>query len=1022
MGNIRKIVVYNTQRISDQESLTNFVARKKELKSLLSIIHSTQRNNTPQHQLIIGQRGMGKTTLLKRLEVEIRRTPLNERFIPLLFPEEQYNLDSLATFWLNCLDAIADIRDIQGAKDDVQELDDEIDRLTQLSDIADRTDKAYQFFCHTTFNLGRRPVLLIDNIDLVFKRLNQDELHVLRAYLTESGAPLVIGASSSPVVEAENYESPFYDAFQIHFLKKLSSQDLLEMMKGLAKNVDSSNLSTEISRHRARLKAINQLTGGNPRTAIMLFNQVMKGFSDTIVEDLDLILDELTPIYKARYEELSEKQQIIINAVAMHWDPLSLDKIREITGLDAGQLSPQLKRLSETGWIEKPLYEKRKGGAYELSERMFNIWYLMRRSSRRQKKGVFCLSKYLEAFYENEDELQGWIVRYISVPLTTKHHAITALALAKLSSDKDLRWRLHEQSIEYIKTNPDFIQNIDATDLYDSIEESTQAFIDASKHNDTQQILITTESLLSNPVLSQLNIYEDVVINRTLALMENGQLNEAIDLMNNNAQIKFLAPIWVELATIVHNNKGPYEDVKIYLEQAIKVDNACGEAYIFLGKLYTELGDERNAIWAFDKASTLYKTEPLELTLAKGILSVLFKGVEDPETKLKMVLSQESDNKEALFYLGCHLFYSKKDNYGLDYFKELKKLDPQNITVDVWLFVIYQILDNPDLANQLLDGRQNEKAHFYRGVASIYSVGDMPENAYKYWVKAVEEDERDLDSMTRIVIYCLSGGYYDEAVLYIEKILTISPNDPDGLYLGGIAYLMQGNLDRAKMLILSSLKKEPTERMYSLLGRLNEQKANYEEAKECYQKALKLNGNKNIYVLEKLGELNRDIFKDYVSSENSFLQIKDENPYLLISLYRDYMNRVDDAKKLFEGFELTNNNTEYELEKILFLIHDSLMDEARKLFSILMERLREESSFPKYSDAFIRFYSSCIRCGKGQWLLEELDILNLREELAPDYHAIAAIVSNNPEAYLDTVALEIREISMTIVSRMMRRL
>jgi tetratricopeptide (TPR) repeat protein len=756
----------------------------------------------------------------------------------------------------------------------------------------------------------------------------------------------------------------------------------------------------------------------------MLFNQVMKGFSDTIVEDLDLILDELTPIYKARYEELSEKQQIIINAIAMHWDPLSLDKIREITGLDAGQLSPQLKRLSETGWIEKPLYEKRKGGAYELSERMFNIWYLMRRSSRRQKKGVFCLSKYLEAFYENEDELQGWIVRYISVPLTTKHHAITALALAKLSSDKDLRWRLHEQSLEYIKTNPDFIQNIDATDLYESIEESTQAFVDASKQNDTQQILITTESLLSNPVLSQLNIYEDVVINRTLALIENGQLNEAIDLMNNNAQIKTLAPIWVQLATIVHNNKGSYEEVKKYLEQAIVVDNACGEAYIFLGKLYTELGDESNANMAFDKASTLYTTEPLELILAKGILSVLSKRGEDPETTLKMVLSRESDNKEALFYLGCHLFYSKKDNYGLEYFKELKELDPQNITVDVWLFVIYQILNNPDLANQLLDDHQKEITRFYRGVASIYSIGDMPEDAYKYWVKAVEEDERDIDSMTSIVIYCLSEGYYDEAVLYVEKILAISPDNADGLYLGGIAYLMQGNLDKAKVLILSSLRKEPTERMYSLLGRLNEQEANYEDAKECYHKALELNGNrnKNIFVLEKLGELYRDIFKDYASSENSFLQIKDENPFLLISLYRDYMNRTDEAKKIFEGFELTNNNTEYELEKILFLIHDRMMDEASKLFSVLMERMKEESGFPKYSDAFIRFYSICIRGGRGQWLLDELDLLNLREELAPDYHAIAAIVSNNPEAYLDTVALEIREISMTIVSRMMRRL
>ena len=59
-----------------------------------------------EHQLIIGQRGMGKTSLLRRIAIGVAQdAALDGRFIPLRFREEQYNVVSPDPFWRNCADS-----------------------------------------------------------------------------------------------------------------------------------------------------------------------------------------------------------------------------------------------------------------------------------------------------------------------------------------------------------------------------------------------------------------------------------------------------------------------------------------------------------------------------------------------------------------------------------------------------------------------------------------------------------------------------------------------------------------------------------------------------------------------------------------------------------------------------------------------------------------------------------------------------------------------------------------------------
>ena len=59
----------------------------------------------------------------------------------------------------------------------------------------------------------------------------------------------------------------------------------------------------------------------------------------------------------------------------------------------------QLGRLREIGLVEEtPLFLSKKTG-YQIAERFFNIWHLMRFANRRQPASLACLTRFLEEFH-----------------------------------------------------------------------------------------------------------------------------------------------------------------------------------------------------------------------------------------------------------------------------------------------------------------------------------------------------------------------------------------------------------------------------------------------------------------------------------------------------------------------------------------------------------------------------------------------------------------------------------------------
>jgi tetratricopeptide (TPR) repeat protein len=605
---LSQLGLYNPQRLDDETVESLFVVRKKYFQLLMDKINKEKSNSIPQHYLFIGQRGMGKSTLLKRLEVELRKE--NSKFIPLLFPEEQYNLNGLSEFWLNSLDAMADVLELLKRKEDVKLIDLKVKELGSIKDEEDLAKQAFQFLIEISKKINKRAVLLIDNMSFIFDRLDKNEQHVLRAWLMQNDAPILVGASAVEIDETFDYGAPFYDAFQISYLNKLSFEEFLEVLNNLAKVTDTQEVLKNIHEERARLKTIHHLTGGNPRTAVMLFKIIIKGFSKEINDDLEALLDEITPLYKARFEELSVQMQIIVDAIALNWDPINLEQLRLETRLENNQLSPQLKRLVELGWIEKLDAYRAKGSSHQISERFFNIWFLMRRSSRRQKKELYCLSKFLETFYGSElhsietnsllRESRSHDPISLNLGLTEEVKGKNAKKQLIDKCRNDLRDEAQENPSVYEQFGLENNVNIDSQKRqeYLNFENYLLKEIEKNENNVEAWFQLARVSQNLNKNLQSKNAYlKTIELNDKIGAAWNnlGNLYWHEFLLNDKAEEAYLKAIEIDsidtsslfnLALFYSKELDKYEEAeKLYLA-AIKLNANDSEAWVNLGVLY----------------------------------------------------------------------------------------------------------------------------------------------------------------------------------------------------------------------------------------------------------------------------------------------------------------------------------------------------------------------------------------------------------------------------------------------------
>ncbi|MEZ5008892.1 MAG: ATP-binding protein [Chitinophagales bacterium] len=138
---------FNPLEISKKALKENFVIRQDEYQEILDNISDVRLDRAQQNYLIVGQRGMGKTTLMLRLRYEIEEdSKLKKKLFPIQFPEEQYFVQDLASLWQYTIEFLSadykkELGHLQGLANEIAPLDSEFEeKLAELlfSELKDR--------------------------------------------------------------------------------------------------------------------------------------------------------------------------------------------------------------------------------------------------------------------------------------------------------------------------------------------------------------------------------------------------------------------------------------------------------------------------------------------------------------------------------------------------------------------------------------------------------------------------------------------------------------------------------------------------------------------------------------------------------------------------------------------------------------------------------------------------------------------------------------------------------------------
>jgi len=429
-------IKYNPHLWTDDELRDIFVVRKAQLDEVLDRMRSTPAGAVPQATLFVGARGMGKTTLLRRLALAVREDPeLARSWLPLSFPEEQYTVSGLGELWRNVLDALIDALERSGAgRAEIAELDRQAQELAAAVPEAQAT-LALALISSWSQQHQRRLLLLIDSTDLLLEGLRRntraparkktgtkatpapkaDSAHddsalwQLRQTLLGSKHLMWVGATYQSLESHHAYDKAFHDFFDLVDLRPLSLDDMRDALVALAGRFGMSGSETpdqavqamrnQLTTRPERLLALKAITGGNPRTTATLYDLFAAGADGDLHSDLRGLLDLMTPLYKARMEQLPEQPRKVLAHVMEAWAPIALRDLARASGIASSTVSSQLVRLEQDGLVQKTPLSGTSRSGYQVTERFFNIWFLMRHASRRVRQRLTWLVEFMRLWY-----------------------------------------------------------------------------------------------------------------------------------------------------------------------------------------------------------------------------------------------------------------------------------------------------------------------------------------------------------------------------------------------------------------------------------------------------------------------------------------------------------------------------------------------------------------------------------------------------------------------------------------------
>jgi DNA-binding Lrp family transcriptional regulator len=386
--------LFNPGQLSDDDLVAGFVARHRELDELLGIIRHQPESGPLQHVLMIGERGMGKTMLGLRTMIAVRRDPdLTGLWQPVPFGEESYRVTSLGKLWLEALGQLS------AATGDARWIG-EADALRRgEKDDARMAARARALLTEFRTETGRRPILLVENLDEMLGQLSDTrDVARLRADLQTSDDFMLLATATRRFAAVTDYSQPFYQFFRLMDLRGLDRAATMGVVDSIAESLDCAGLRQNERANSGRVETIRTLTGGNPRLIHLTARMVAQAPHGSAMSDLEQLIDEQTPYFKARVDALPPQQREIVQTLATLWVPATAATLGEAVRLGTSQISAQLKKLEKDGFVRRLDVPGSKRSHYEVSARLYTLYFVMR-FTRGERERLEHLVEFLTTLY-----------------------------------------------------------------------------------------------------------------------------------------------------------------------------------------------------------------------------------------------------------------------------------------------------------------------------------------------------------------------------------------------------------------------------------------------------------------------------------------------------------------------------------------------------------------------------------------------------------------------------------------------